>query len=195
MKILVGLGNPGRQHVLNRHNLGFLAVEAWVLLKGEEFRKEEFRSQAARVKVGGEDVLVLKPQTYMNRSGEAVADALKFFKLGIEDVIVAHDEVDLPPMSMRLKKGGGTAGNNGLKSIVPLGDQFVRLRLGIGRPPHPDMAVADFVLGNLSREELDHWEREMPAVCEAIDLCLAGKVEQAMNKFNQKPKQEMKNGT
>lgn len=186
MKLLVGLGNPGRPHVINRHNLGFLAVEAYVLLKGEEFRKTEFHSQTARLNVGGEDVLVLKPQTYMNRSGEAVGEALRFYKLPIEDVIVVHDEVDLPPMTVRLKKGGGTAGNNGLKSIVSYGDNFVRLRLGIGRPLHPEMSVADFVLGNLEEKELAFWEQEMPNLSEAIDLCVAGKVEQAMNKFNRK---------
>lgn len=186
MKLLVGLGNPGRQHVLNRHNLGFLVVEAFVLLRGGEFRKEEFLSQAARLRVGGEDVLALKPQTYMNRSGEAVAEALRFYKLSVDDLVVVHDEVDLPPMSFRIKKGGGTAGNNGLKSIVPLGDGFVRLRLGIGRPPHPEMPVADYVLGNLGKEELDFWEAKMPEVAEAIELCLVGSCEQAMNRFNRK---------
>ncbi|HEY8280038.1 MAG TPA: aminoacyl-tRNA hydrolase [Bdellovibrionota bacterium] len=186
MKLLVGLGNPGRQHVLNRHNLGFIAVESFVLLKGEEFRKEEFQSHTARLKVSGEDVLVMKPKTFMNRSGEAVGEALRFFKLTVDDLIVVHDEVDLPPMTFRLKKGGGTAGNNGLKSIVPLGDSFARVRMGIGRPPHPDMQVADYVLGNLEKDELNFWETEMSNVCEAIDLCIAGKTELAMNKFNRK---------
>jgi PTH1 family peptidyl-tRNA hydrolase len=188
MKLVVGLGNPGRQHVLNRHNLGFLAVEAWVLLKGEEFRKDEFHAQTARLRVGSEEVLALKPKTFMNRSGEAVAEAMRFFKVSIEDVIVLHDEVDLPPMTFRLKKGGGTAGNNGLKSIVPLGDAFTRVRLGIGRPAHPDMQVADYVLGNLDKTELDFWEKEMPNVCEAIDLCIGGRIDLAMNKFNRKEK-------
>lgn len=194
MKLLVGLGNPGRKHVLNRHNLGFLVAEAWALLKGEEFKKEEFKAQTAKVRVGSEDVLVMKPLTYMNRSGESVAEALRFYKLGVEDLIVLHDEVDLPPMSFRMKKGGGTAGNNGLKSIVPLGENFIRIRLGIGRPPHPGMQVADYVLGNLEQVELDFWEKEMPNVCEAIDLCLDGKIEAAMGKFHRKP-QETKNGT
>lgn len=186
MKLLVGLGNPGRQHALNRHNLGFLAVEGFVLLRGEEFRKDEFKSQTARLKVAGEDVLVMKPQTYMNRSGDAVGEAMRFFKLTIEDVIVVHDELDLPPMTFRLKKGGGTAGNNGLKSIVPLGESFYRIRLGVGRPPHPGIQVADYVLGNLDKTELDFWEKEMPNVCEAIEYCIAGKGELAMNKFNRK---------
>ncbi len=145
MKLLVGLGNPGKQHLFNRHNLGFLAADAFVASHGEEFRKEEFRAQTARLKVAGEDVVVLKPQTYMNRSGDSVGEALQFFKLSIEDVIVMHDELDIPPMSFRLKKGGGHGGNNGLRSILHLGDAFMRIRLGIGRPPHPEMDVANYV--------------------------------------------------
>lgn len=186
MKLLVGLGNPGREHVLNRHNLGFLLIEAWVLAKGEEFRKEEFRSQMARLKVNGEDVIVLKPQTYMNRSGDAVEEAMSFYKIAIEDVIVLHDEIDIPPKSFRLKKGGGHGGHNGLRSIMHLGENFLRFRLGVGRPTHPGIEVADYVLGNLNKEELDFWQQEMDAVIEAIDLCLTGKTEIAMNRFNRK---------
>ena len=188
MKLLVGLGNPGRQHVINRHNLGFIVVEAFVLLKGEDFRKEEFKSQTARVRVGSEDVIVMKPQTYMNRSGDAVGDAMRFYRLSPEDLIVVHDELDVPPMSFKIKKGGGHAGHNGLRSLVPFGENYLRFRMGIGRPPHPGMQVADFVLGNLGKEELDYWEKEMPNVCEAIDLCIAGKAELAMNKFHRKEK-------
>jgi peptidyl-tRNA hydrolase, PTH1 family len=188
LKLLVGLGNPGRKHLLNRHNLGFLVVEAWVLLRGEEFRKEEFHSQTARVSLNGEDVLVMKPLTYMNRSGEAVGEAMRFFKIPVEDLIVVHDELDLPPKSFRIKRGGGIAGHNGLRSISPLGESYLRFRMGVGRPPHPGMAVADYVLGNLSPEELGFWEKEMENVCEAIDLCLAGKVELAMNRFHRKEK-------
>jgi peptidyl-tRNA hydrolase, PTH1 family len=188
MKILVGLGNPGRKHVLNRHNLGFIVVESWVLLKGGDFGKEEFHAQTARLKIGGEDVLVMKPLTYMNKSGEAVAEAMRFFKVPIEDVIVVHDELDIPPMSYRLKKGGGHAGHNGLRSMSVMGESYLRFRMGIGRPPHPEMSVADFVLGNLSGDELQFWEKEMGAVVEAIDLCLTGKTEIAMNKANRKDK-------
>jgi len=188
MKILVGLGNPGRKHVLNRHNLGFIVVESWVLLKGGDFGKEEFHSQTARLKIGGEDVLVMKPLTYMNKSGEAVAEAMRFYKVPIEDVIVVHDELDIPPMTFRLKRGGGHAGHNGLRSMSVMGEGYMRFRMGIGRPLHPEMGVADFVLGNLSADELAHWEKEMGGVVEAIDMCLGGKFEIAMNKFNRKEK-------
>ena len=186
MKLIVGLGNPGRHHVMNRHNLGFLIVEAWALLKQAEIRKEEFQSLVARVKVGDQDVLVMKPQTFMNRSGEAISSAMKFFKIAIEDVIVLHDELDIAPQTYRIKRGGGHGGHNGLKSIMPLGENFLRFRLGIGRPSHPEMAVADYVLGNLTPEEMNFWEKEMTKLAEAIDLCLLGKVEQAMTRFNRK---------
>lgn len=186
MKILVGLGNPGREHVINRHNLGFLVVEAWALLHGTEISKQEFRSGVAKLRVGDSDVLVMKPQTYMNRSGDAVGEAMQFYKVDIEDVIVVHDELDIPPMSFRIKKGGGHGGHNGLRSIMHMGENFLRFRMGIGRPPHPDMQVADYVLGNLEKAELDFWEKEMKTVCEALDLCVQGKTETAMNKFNRK---------
>ncbi len=184
MKLLVGLGNPGREHLLDRHNLGFIAVESWVLLKGEEFRKKEFRSETARVKFGGEDVVVLKPQTYMNKSGEAIQEALQFFKLTLDDLIIVHDEIDIPPMTFRLKKGGGPGGHNGLKSILPLGENFLRIRMGVGRPVHPDMSVADYVLGKLSREELDFWQAHMRDVEDAIDLSIQGQWEKAATKYN-----------
>lgn len=190
MHLLVGLGNPGRKHIINRHNLGFLAVEAWVLLKGEEFRKKEFQAEVARVG----DVIALKPQTYMNRSGESVREAMQFFKVPIENVIVLHDEIDLPPMTFKIKRGGGHAGHNGLRSLMEIDANFIRFRLGVGRPPHPGMEVADYVLGNLEKNELDFWENEMPEVAAAIDLCIEGKMELAMNKFHKKAK-EKENGT
>ncbi len=190
MKLLVGLGNPGRTHLLNRHNLGFLAVDAFVALKGEEFRKEEFRSITARFKVGGEDVLVMKPETFMNRSGDAVSEAMQFFKVPITDVIVAHDELDIPPCSFRLKRGGGHGGHNGLRSLMTFGDDFIRIRMGVGRPPHPGMDTADFVLGNLTVQDLEFWENEMENVAEAIEMCVTGQFEKAMNRFNRKPEQK-----
>ena len=186
MKILVGLGNPGAKHLFNRHNLGFIVVDSFLALKDESFRKDEFRANTARVKIGAEDVLVMKPLTYMNRSGDSVNEAMNFYKVPIEDVIVVHDELDIPPMSYRIKKGGGHGGHNGLKSLMHFGENFLRFRMGIGRPPVPSFEVADFVLGNLEKIEMEYWQDEMPKVCEAIELCLTGKIEIAMNKFNRK---------
>jgi PTH1 family peptidyl-tRNA hydrolase len=187
--LLVGLGNPGREHVINRHNLGFLAVEAWALLKGEEIQKKEFHSLTARLKVGHEDVLAMKPQTFMNRSGDPVWEAMQFYKVPMENVIVLHDEIDLLPQTFRIKRGGGHAGHNGLRSLMHHGENFLRFRMGVGRPPHKDMEVADYVLGNLPRGELEFWEEEMPNVCAAVDLCIQGKMELAMNQFHKKAKE------
>jgi PTH1 family peptidyl-tRNA hydrolase len=186
MKILVGLGNPGREHLLNRHNLGFLVLDAWAARSGEAIKKKEFRSEVLKTKMGGADVLLMKPLTYMNHSGEALQEAMSFHKVPIEDVIVVHDELDIPPQSFRLKRGGGHGGHNGLRSILPLGDAFFRVRMGIGRPPHPGMEVADFVLGNLLSEDLAFWQKEMERVHEAIELAVQGKAELAMNQFNRK---------
>jgi peptidyl-tRNA hydrolase, PTH1 family len=122
----------------------------------------------------------------MNRSGEAIAEAMNFYKVPIEDVVVVYDELDLPAQKYRIKTGGGPGGHNGLRSIIPLGDKFTRLRLGIGRPPHPDYDIADYVLGDLSKEELEFWKGQVPALVEIIDLCLEGKAGIAMNKFHRK---------
>ena len=189
MKLLIGLGNPGREHLRNRHNMGFLMVDAWVSAHRGEFNKEEFRSHIARVKMpGGEDVLVMKPLTYMNRSGDALAEAMSFFKIPLADIIVVHDELDIPPCSFRIKTNGGHGGHNGLRSILHLGDNFVRVRMGIGRPENAAFDIADYVLGNLSEEEWSYWEKNIPAVNEAIDMCVSGQVDTAMNKFNRQPK-------
>jgi peptidyl-tRNA hydrolase, PTH1 family len=186
MKLLVGLGNPGKKHLLQRHNLGFLMADAWVALNGERFQKREFQGETALVRKPFGDVLVLKPQTFMNRSGEALGEALRFHKAPIEEVVVLHDELDIPPQTFRLKRGGGHGGHNGLRSIGILGNDYLRVRLGIGRPPLPEMDVADFVLGQLSKAELGFWEKEAENIAAAIDLCLQGKVEAAMNQFHKK---------
>lgn len=186
MKFLVGLGNPGREHFRNRHNLGFLLIDAWAKSHKAEFNRQEFRSDIAKMKIGDEDVLVMKPLTFMNRSGDAVGEALAFYKGELKDVIVVHDELDIPPCTFRIKRGGGPGGHNGIRSILHMGDEFLRIRLGIGRPPHPDHQIADFVLGNLSGEEWDFWEKNVKQVVEAIDLCLVGKENEAMNRFHRK---------
>jgi PTH1 family peptidyl-tRNA hydrolase len=187
MKLLVGLGNIGPKHLLNRHNLGFMAVDLWLKEKGFEATKKEFKSLTARLKHGNEDVVVLKPQTYMNRSGEAVQEAMAYYKVAVEDIIVLHDELDIPACSFRIKRGGGAGGHNGIKSMLAIdGGNFDRIRLGIGKPGHPGIEIADYVLGNLSQEEQGYWQQHMVDVLDAIDLCIEGKVQLAMNKFNRR---------
>jgi len=137
MFLIVGLGNPGREYASHRHNVGFMAVDAlWQQVRGEPFR-EKFSGEYARVTLAGEPAILLKPMTYMNESGRSVQPALAFFKIAPADLIVLHDELDLPFRDVRLKFGGGHAGHNGLRSImahVGTGD-FGRVRIGVGRPP------------------------------------------------------------
>lgn len=187
MKLVVGLGNPGREHEQNRHNIGFRVLAHWVTSQGARFmEKSEFRGLIAKLDVGGEAVQALLPLTYMNRSGEAIERVMHFFKIGIEDVIVLHDELDIPALTFRVKRGGGHGGHNGLRSIHPLGDGYLRIRLGIGRPPIPQMDVADYVLGDFTLAEQKGWEKLYPSVKEAVELCLAGQDTEAMNRFNRK---------
>lgn len=135
MKLFVGLGNPGAEYAFNRHNVGFMAVDAIAATHGFPTWRKRFQGVAAEGKLGGEQVLLLKPQTYMNESGRAVGEAVRFYKLDLSDVIVFHDELDLVPGKVRAKTGGGTAGHNGLKSLTAhLGNDYVRVRIGIGHP-------------------------------------------------------------
>lgn len=187
MKLLVGLGNPGREHENNRHNIGFRVLGHWVQEQGGRLlEKSEFRGIFAKVDVDGEPVCALLPLTYMNRSGEAVEKVCSFYKIPIEDVIVLHDELDIPSTTFRIKRGGGHGGHNGLRSIHPLGDAYLRIRLGIGRPPIPQMDVADYVLGDFTLAEQKGWEKLYASVKEAIKLCVSGQDLEAMNRFNRK---------
>ncbi|HYB05623.1 MAG TPA: aminoacyl-tRNA hydrolase [Methyloceanibacter sp.] len=135
MKLFVGLGNPGAEYAFNRHNVGFMAVDAIAAAHGFPAWHKRFQGVAAEGKLGGEQVLLLKPQTYVNESGRSVGEAVRFYKLDLSDVIVFHDELDLVPGKVRVKTGGGTAGHNGLKSLTAhLGNDYVRVRIGIGHP-------------------------------------------------------------
>jgi PTH1 family peptidyl-tRNA hydrolase len=153
MKVFAGLGNPGAKYARNRHNIGFMAVDAIAAAHGFGPWRARFKGQTAEGRLGAEKVLLLKPETYMNLSGEAVQAALAFYKLTPADLVVFHDELDLAPGKVRVKSGGGHAGHNGLRSIdAHLGPDFVRVRLGIGHPG--DKArVTGHVLGDFGRDD------------------------------------------
>ncbi len=153
MKLWVGLGNPGRQYAGHRHNIGFMALDRIAAEHGFSPWRSRFQAQAAEGRLGGEKLMLLKPQTFMNRSGQAVGEAARYFKLGAADVTVFHDELDLAPGKCRVKQGGGHAGHNGLRSIIEhLGADFARVRLGIGHPGRKDMVTA-WVLHDFARAD------------------------------------------
>jgi len=155
MQIWVGLGNPGAQYAMHRHNVGFMAVDTIAELHGFEPWKKQFQGWAALGRIGGERVLLLKPATFMNESGRAVGEAMRCLKLDVDDVTIFHDELDLAPFKVKVKTGGGTAGHNGLRSTeAHIGNAFRRVRIGIGHPGHKDR-VTGHVLGNYVKAELD----------------------------------------
>jgi peptidyl-tRNA hydrolase, PTH1 family len=175
MRLVVGLGNPGSRYARNRHNVGFMAVDAIARRHGAPGFRNRFKGELAEGPIGGERVLLLKPQTFMNLSGESVGEAARFFKILPSEIVVIHDEIDLRPGKLRVKRGGGSAGHNGLRSIDGLlGPDYWRVRLGIGHPGVKEL-VQPYVLQNFSGEELTGWvEPLLGAVAETIPLLLSG---------------------
>jgi PTH1 family peptidyl-tRNA hydrolase len=164
MKLFVGLGNPGEKYARNRHNIGFMAVDRIADVHGFGPWKKKFKGTAADGEIGGEKVLLLKPETYMNESGQSVGEAARFLKIAQDDVVVFHDELDLLPGRIKAKTGGGNAGHNGLRSIsAHLGNDTLRVRLGIGHPGAKD-AVAHFVLSDFAKAD-QAW---LPGVLDAV---------------------------
>lgn len=190
MLLVVGLGNPGKQYEDTRHNLGFLAVDALARKVGADAFREKFSGEYAKARVAGEDAVLLKPMTYMNLSGQSVQPAAAFFKVEPSTIIVVHDELDVLYGELRLKKGGGHAGHNGLRSLIErLGTaDFIRVRVGIGRPPPEFRDTASYVLGRLDALE----RAQLGDVCDKAvamieDLAKLG-LTAAMNRHNVKPK-------
>lgn len=174
MQLFVGLGNPGAGHARNRHNVGFMALDA--IARGHGFApwRARFRGLIAEGHVGGARVLAFKPQTFMNRSGIAVGEAARFYKIAPERVVAIHDEVDLAPGRIRVKTGGGSAGHNGLRSIDShFGPAYRRLRIGVGHPGDK-RRVPSFVLRDFSPDDLDWLEELLPALVDAAPLLARG---------------------
>ncbi|MCC7274269.1 MAG: aminoacyl-tRNA hydrolase [Alphaproteobacteria bacterium] len=182
MRIIAGLGNPGSRHAGNRHNIGFMALD--VLASRWRFGpwREKFLGLVADGTIGDEKVLALKPMTYMNESGRSVAAAMRFYKLTPDDVIVVHDEIELAAGKMRVKKGGGAAGNNGIRSIdAHIGPDYHRVRLGVGHPGVKHL-VHDYVLQDFPKADEPWVEKLLAAVAEAMPLMVAGDGNGFMNK-------------
>lgn len=182
MRLVVGLGNPGAAYARNRHNIGFMAADTLVRRHSFGPWRGKFQGEVADGVIGGERVLLLKPQTYMNLSGQSVAAAVRFHKIELNDVIVIHDELDLAPGKLRVKKGGGAGGHNGLRSIdAHLGPDYWRVRLGVGHPGEKDR-VTGHVLNDFAKADEAWLAPLLDAVAEAFPLLLAGDDNGFMNK-------------
>lgn len=170
MLLLVGLGNPGPKYKRNRHNIGFIAVDEIVNRYSFGSWRARFQAQTAEGRLGGEKILAIKPTTFMNESGRAVGEAVRFYKLDVNDIVVLHDELDLAFGKLRLKRGGGHAGHNGLRSIdAHIGKDFVRVRLGIGHPGEKS-GVHGYVLSDFAKSEETHLNTWIETIAEAADM-------------------------
>ncbi len=184
--LVVFLGNPGLKYNGTRHNAGFMAADAMEKKLGVKINRMRFRALTQTVDIGGQKVMLMKPQTYMNLSGDAVIQAVRFYKVPPERVIVVSDEIALPVGKMRIRTGGSAGGHNGLKSIIAqLGtDKFARIRLGVGAPPHPDYDMADWVLGAFKGQDAADMELLAKQTADAIECYITEGAQRAMNKFN-----------
>ena len=184
--LVVFLGNPGPKYEGTRHNAGFMAGSAVEKAKGVKINKAKFKALTCRCEMGGKSVLLMKPQTYMNLSGDAVREAVRFYKIPPERVIVVSDEISLPIGRLRIRAKGSAGGHNGLKSIISaLGtEQFPRIRLGVGAPPHPDYDMKDWVLAVFKNKDADDMAEACERAAQAVEYYIENGPEAAMNRFN-----------
>lgn len=184
--LIVGLGNPGSEYEATRHNAGFIVVDMLAEKLGCGLTKLKFKSLYGTADIGGKKCLILKPQTFMNNSGEAVRDAAAFYKIPAENIIVVSDDISLDVGRLRIRRKGSDGGHNGLKSIIYLlnSDNFARIKVGVGKKPHPDYDLAAWVLSRFKNDEVDDLKKAAENACDAIKLMVEGKTDMAMNKFN-----------
>lgn len=188
MHIIVGLGNPGKEYLFSRHNVGFMVVDRLANDLGIRVTRSQFDALTGDGSMSGRRILLAKPQTYMNLSGRAVSGLLNFYKLEMDSLIVVHDDLDLPFETVRIKKGGGHGGNKGVMSIInQLGSpDFVRVRMGIGKPARKEM-TDDHVLGRFSPEEMKVLPDILVRAADAVEAVVKAGLAAAMNEFNQRP--------
>ncbi len=188
IKLIVGLGNPGTKYTQTRHNAGFWFVEQLAASVGASFRPEKkFHGEVCKAHIAGRDVWMLKPDTFMNRSGQSVKSLMTFYRIEPEEILVAHDEIDMEPGIARLKKGGGHGGHNGLRDIVShlASKDFHRLRIGVGHPGSKEQ-VADYVLHKASQDEQVEIDRSIDAAEDVMSLVMEGSLEKAMHRLHTK---------
>jgi PTH1 family peptidyl-tRNA hydrolase len=189
MKLIVGLGNPGLFYSNNRHNIGFMCISYFAKQHDITFDKKKGNARIGTGMINGEEVVLARPQTYMNASGEAVCYLAERFKIKPDDLIIIHDDLDLPLGRIRIRQGGSAGGHNGIKSIIGCleSPKFVRVRIGIGRPQETEDKsgeVIDYVLGGFSKEEKEVITPAISRVSEALDILISDGLQAAMNKYN-----------
>jgi PTH1 family peptidyl-tRNA hydrolase len=183
---IVGLGNPGREYQDTRHNVGYLAVERLAQELGVKIDRLKFKSLCGEGQIDGHRVLLMKPSTFMNRSGEAVCEAMRFYKIPAEKTLILLDDVSLDAGRLRIRRQGSDGGHNGMKNVIYLSgkDTFPRIKIGIGQKPHPDYDLAAWVLGRFSQQDAKIMDKALDAAVQAAILIVQGKEDQAMNQFN-----------
>lgn len=184
--IIVGLGNPGTKYENTRHNAGFMAIDTLAEKYKTDVKKIKFKSLCTTVEISGRNCLLMKPSTFMNNSGEAVAEAMRFYKIPAEKVIVIYDDISLQPSKLRIRRKGSDGGHNGIKSIIYLSgsDTFPRIKLGVGKKPHPDYNLADWVLSSFKSDEIPLMKQSCSNACHCVELMVGGETDKAMNLYN-----------
>ena len=184
--LVAGLGNPGAEYLHTRHNAGFLAMDVLSQKRGVELKQLKFKALCAPVTISGVRVLLMKPQTYMNASGESVREAADFYKIPPERIIVLSDDVTQPVGRMRIRRSGSDGGQKGLRSIIThlSSDAFPRIRIGVGERPNPEYAMADWVLGKIPEEDRKPLFSVFECVSDAVPLLVEGRIDDAMSRYN-----------
>ena len=184
--LIVGLGNPGNEYAFTRHNAGFLAIDYICLKHGGECQRARFKALTGEWKAGGVRALLMKPQTFMNLSGGAIAEAVSYYKIPPENVIVISDDISLEIGRMRIRKNGSAGGHNGLKSVIEClnSQEFKRIKLGVGQKPSPEYPLTDWVLGRIPKDSEQTFNKVLEYVPRALELMLTNQLEKAMCDFN-----------
>ncbi len=186
MYLVAGLGNPGKQYEMTRHNIGFHTIDYMADQLGVKIKKLKYKALYGETQIGGEKVLLVKPQTYMNLSGESISGFADFYKTPTENIIIISDDIALKAGKIRVRAKGSAGGHNGLKSIIYMlnSDKFPRVRIGVGAPEHEEYDLADYVLGKFGKDEIPVLEDAIIRACGAVKEIIEHGPESAMNKFN-----------
>lgn len=183
--IVVGLGNPGGEYADTRHNVGFMAIDYIAERCGVKIDRAKFHALVGECRLGGSRVLLMKPQTFMNSSGTAVGEAAAFYKIPAENIIVLHDEISFEPGLFRIRRKGSAGGHNGLKSIIShIGEDFPRVKIGVGKKPNPEYDLVDWVLGKIPKSDREAIAERYADILSSVTLMIEGKTDEAMNRYS-----------